>query len=175
MYSLAIIKCTSPLLLASWLKIFKWNFTTSPGIEPRTRWTRDRCATIWACAAWLRDKIINPILEKACQLCTEPVLYLVVYIFVRRKTMSMNVFPQLSKNLKISWGDLGCMEDVQHLIAVTHDPAIHMNMTCCVHHKQQTCNNGFLIRPLIQQSKIALHLTVLYLPPLLMFDIHMYL
>ena len=44
MYNLAIRKCSSPLLL-------KWKFTTPPGIEPRTCWTRGRHATIWASAA----------------------------------------------------------------------------------------------------------------------------
>ena len=43
--------CTSPPLLTPRLKIFKWKFTTSPGIEPRTRWTWGRHATIWASAA----------------------------------------------------------------------------------------------------------------------------
>ena len=42
MYNLAIRKCTSPPLLAPRLKIFKWKFTTPPGIEPRTWWTRGR-------------------------------------------------------------------------------------------------------------------------------------
>ena len=51
MYNLAIRKCTSPTLLAPRLKIFKWKFTTPPGIEPRTCWTRGRHATIWASAA----------------------------------------------------------------------------------------------------------------------------
>ena len=40
--------CTSPPLLAPRLKIFKFKFTTPPGIEPRTCWTRGRRATIWA-------------------------------------------------------------------------------------------------------------------------------
>ena len=53
MYNLAIIKCTSPPLLAPRLKIFNWKFTTPPGIEPRTCWTRGRHATIWASAASL--------------------------------------------------------------------------------------------------------------------------
>ena len=44
-------KCTSPPLLAPRLKIFKLKFTTSPGIEPRTRWTRGRHATMWASTA----------------------------------------------------------------------------------------------------------------------------
>ena len=47
MYNLAIGKCTSPTHLAPRLKIFKWKFTISPGIEPRTRWKRGRYATIW--------------------------------------------------------------------------------------------------------------------------------
>ena len=51
MYNLVIRKCTSPLHLAPRLKIFKWKFTTQPGIEPRTCWTRGRHATIWANAA----------------------------------------------------------------------------------------------------------------------------
>ena len=51
MYNIAIRKCTSPVLLAPRLKIFKWKFTTPPGIEPRTRWTRGRHATIWASVA----------------------------------------------------------------------------------------------------------------------------
>ena len=51
MYNLAIRKCTSPPLLAPRLKIFKLKFTTPPGIEPRTSWTRGRHATIWASAA----------------------------------------------------------------------------------------------------------------------------
>ena len=51
MCNLAIRKCTSPPLLAPRLKIFKWKFTTPPGIEPRTCWTRGRHATIWASAA----------------------------------------------------------------------------------------------------------------------------
>ena len=46
-YILAIRKCT----LAPRLKIFKWKFTTSPGIEPRTPWTRGRHASIWASSA----------------------------------------------------------------------------------------------------------------------------
>ena len=37
--------------IAPKLKIFKWKFTTPPGIEPRTRWTRGRHATIWASVA----------------------------------------------------------------------------------------------------------------------------
>ena len=51
MYNPAIRKCTSPPLLAPRLKIFKWKFTTPPGIEPRTHWTRGRHATSWASAA----------------------------------------------------------------------------------------------------------------------------
>ena len=51
MYNLAIRKCTSPPLLAPRLKIFKWNFTTPPGIELWTLWTRGRHATMWASAA----------------------------------------------------------------------------------------------------------------------------
>ena len=51
MYNLAIRKCTSPPLLAPRLKIFKWKFTTPPGIEPRICWTTGRHATIWASAA----------------------------------------------------------------------------------------------------------------------------
>ena len=43
-----IRNCTSPPLLAPRLKIFKLKFTTPPGIEPRTCWTRGRHATIWA-------------------------------------------------------------------------------------------------------------------------------
>ena len=34
MYNLAIRKCTSPPLLAPWLKIFKWKFTTHRGSNP---------------------------------------------------------------------------------------------------------------------------------------------
>ena len=49
-YNLAIRKCTSPPLLAPRLKIFKWKFTTPPGIEPRICWTRGKHATIWASA-----------------------------------------------------------------------------------------------------------------------------
>ena len=48
MYNLAIRKCTSPPLLAPRLKFLKLKFTTPPGIEPRTCWTRGRHATIWA-------------------------------------------------------------------------------------------------------------------------------
>ena len=48
MYNLAIRKCTSPPLLAPRLKIYKLKFTTLPGIEPWTCWTRGRHATIWA-------------------------------------------------------------------------------------------------------------------------------
>ena len=55
MYNLAIRKWTSPPFLAPRLKIFKWKCTTSPGIEPRTRWIRGRHATIWASAASLDD------------------------------------------------------------------------------------------------------------------------
>ena len=51
MYNLAIRKCRSPPLLAHRLKIFKWKFTTPPGIEPWSCWTRGRYATIWASAA----------------------------------------------------------------------------------------------------------------------------
>ena len=51
MHNLAIRKCTSPPLLAPRLKIFKLKFTTPPGIEPWTCWTRGRHATIWASAA----------------------------------------------------------------------------------------------------------------------------
>ena len=36
MYNLAIRMCTSPPLVAPRLKIFKWKFTTPPGIEPQT-------------------------------------------------------------------------------------------------------------------------------------------
>ena len=50
MYNLAIRKCTSPPLQVPRLKIFKFKFTTLPGIEPRTCWTRGRHATIWASA-----------------------------------------------------------------------------------------------------------------------------
>ena len=50
-YNLAIRKCTSPPLLAPRLKIFKWKFTTTSGIESWTCWTRGRHATIWASAA----------------------------------------------------------------------------------------------------------------------------
>ena len=46
MYNLAIRKRTSPPLPVPKLKIFKRKFTTSPGIEPRTHWTRGRHATI---------------------------------------------------------------------------------------------------------------------------------
>ena len=51
MYNLMIRKCTSPPLLAPRLKIFKLKFTTPPGIELWTCWTRGRHATIWANAA----------------------------------------------------------------------------------------------------------------------------
>ena len=51
MYNLAIRNCTSPPLLAPSLKIFKLKYTTPPGIEPRTCWTRGRHATIWGSAA----------------------------------------------------------------------------------------------------------------------------
>ena len=51
MYNLAIRKCTSPPLLPARFKIFKWKFTTPPGIELRTCSTRGRHATIWASAA----------------------------------------------------------------------------------------------------------------------------
>ena len=54
MYNLAIRKCTSPPLLAPRFKFFKLKFTTPPGIEPRTCWTRGRYATIWASAASYR-------------------------------------------------------------------------------------------------------------------------
>ena len=56
MYNLAIRKCTSPPLLAPRLKTFQWKFTTPPGIEPRTYWTRSRHATIWASAASQTDE-----------------------------------------------------------------------------------------------------------------------
>ena len=56
MYNLAIRKCISPPLLAPRLKIFKWIFTTPPGIEPWTRWTTGRHATIWASTASLKRK-----------------------------------------------------------------------------------------------------------------------
>ena len=60
-YNLAIRKCTSPPLLAPRLKIFKWKFTTPPGVEPRTCWIRGKHATIWASAAslWYAVKIHN--------------------------------------------------------------------------------------------------------------------
>ena len=51
MYNVAIRKCTYPPVLAPTLKIFKWKFTTPPGIEPRTCRTRGRHATFWASAA----------------------------------------------------------------------------------------------------------------------------
>ena len=50
MYNLAIRKCTSPAHLAPRLEIFKLKFTTPPGIEPRTCWTRGRHATNWVSA-----------------------------------------------------------------------------------------------------------------------------
>ena len=57
MYYLAIRKRTSPPLLAPRLKIFKLKFTTPPGIEPRTRWTRGRHDTIWGSLASLGFKV----------------------------------------------------------------------------------------------------------------------
>ena len=60
MYNLAIIKCTSPPLLAPRLKILKLKFTTPPGIEPRTFWIRGRHATICASAASFVPKCCPP-------------------------------------------------------------------------------------------------------------------
>ena len=54
----------------------------------------------------LRDKTINPILEKACGLSSEPVLYPVTHVFVRCKTMCANIFLQLSKCVKIALGEM---------------------------------------------------------------------
>ena len=54
-------------LLAPRLKIFKLKFTTSPGIEPWTCWTRGRHATIWASTA--------PVMGIALPLSTIPNLY----------------------------------------------------------------------------------------------------
>ena len=44
----------------------------------------------------LQDKTINHILQKACGLSTEPVVYPVIHV-VRCKTMCTNVFLQISK------------------------------------------------------------------------------
>ena len=50
---------------------------------------------------------------------------------------------------------------------------VHANMTRCVRRIQQTCDDGIPVLLLLQQSKIALRLTVLlYLLPLLMLDYH---
>jgi hypothetical protein len=48
----------------------------------------------------LGDKTVNPILEKACGLSTEPHLYPATRIFVGYKPMSTNVSLQVSKNEK---------------------------------------------------------------------------
>jgi hypothetical protein len=53
----------------------------------------------------LGDKTANPILAKACGLSTEPHLYLGTHVFVRCKPMSTNVSLQVSKNVKIAWGE----------------------------------------------------------------------
>ena len=58
LHNLAIRKCTSPPLLAPRLKIFKLKFTTPPGIEPRTCWTRGRHGTIWTNAASMNQLLI---------------------------------------------------------------------------------------------------------------------
>lgn len=49
---------------------------------------------------------------------------------------------------------------------------VHMNMTCCVHHKQQIWDDRFFISLLLQQSKIVLPLVLLYSSPSLMLDEH---
>ena len=51
MYNLAIIKCTSPPLLARGWKFSNENWLPRRGSKPRTCWTRGRHATIWASAA----------------------------------------------------------------------------------------------------------------------------
>ena len=61
MYNLAIRKCTSPPLLAPRLKIFKWKFTTPPGIEPRTCWTR--CMYISGFRACLHLRSLAPLMN----------------------------------------------------------------------------------------------------------------
>ena len=66
--------------------------------------------------------------------------------------------------------------DVQNRLAVTHVPREiscafpkRANMTCCVRPKQQTYEYVFPVLLLLQQSQIALHLSILlYLSPLLM-------
>jgi hypothetical protein len=58
---------------------------------------------------WERRQV-NPILENACGLSTEPHLYPATHIFVHCKPMSMNVSLQVSKNVKITWGESWAVE-----------------------------------------------------------------
>ena len=73
MYNLAIRKCISLPILAPRLKIFKWKFTASPGIEPRTRWTRGRHAT-------------NSTSAEVCQKSQR-------YVFIKIEAKSKNFLP----------------------------------------------------------------------------------
>lgn len=54
----------------------------------------------------LRDMVINPIHAKAFGLPSEYVTNLYTRVFVRCKTMSMNIVRQLLKNIKIVWGQI---------------------------------------------------------------------
>lgn len=52
----------------------------------------------------------------------------------------------------------------EHCLTVTHALReiscaifVHVNMACCVRHKQQTSDDGFLVLLLFQKSKITLY------------------
>ena len=111
----------------------------------------------------LRDKTINPILEKACGLSSEPVLYPVTHVFVRCKTMCANIFLQLSKCVKIALGEIyavGRMLKRFPTKSLNRSPhgiscaiPVHANMTFCVRCKEQARDNKLPVLLLLQQSK----------------------
>ena len=129
MYNLAIRKCTSPPLLAQRLKIFKWKFTTPPGIEPQTCWTRGRHATIWASATSLcmncrkiemRGNQMNrtPTTRWQWNLYYSKVIARSVNTFiplgnVQMKETPTNVFLHVAKNVEVRRGKIW---DVQRML-----------------------------------------------------------
>ena len=56
----------------------------------------------------------------------------------------MNVFLQLSKNVKIVWREIWT---VGRMLRISCAVPVHANMTCCVRRKQQTCDVGIPVPP----------------------------
>ena len=116
----------------------------------------------------------NPILEEACGLSTEPIIYPVTHVFARCKSMSSNVFHKLSKNVK-SQG-LDCREDVEHHLAFKHVPreishaiTVHANMICCVRHKEDM--GRWISRPSSPSAVKKSHYTSLSSSPVPIIDV----